>query len=150
MPHKRSRILCVEGNEDIRVVVALLFEAAGCEAITAGGTQEALLLATTEEFDLCLIAYKLTDGTGVELCRKLRELRPQMPILFWSALVYPADRQQAISAGANAFLKKPDDLGILVETVSHLMKMRQKKSASVGQVIIEAGDLGEDKIICSI
>ena len=117
----RHRILFVERNADICAVMRLLLERANCEVVSTDSLSEGLGLAMGERFDLYLVSYLLTEGTGVELCHMLREFDARTPILFWSALVYEADREQAMRAGADVFLKQPDDLSIIPETIDQLI-----------------------------
>jgi two-component system, NarL family, response regulator DevR len=62
----------------------------------------------------------LPDGTGVELCRLIREFDPHNPILFYSAAGYARDIEDALSAGAQAYLVKPVSLDELKQAVAQL------------------------------
>lgn len=121
MPLSSLRILCVDGNEDTGSMEKVLFEQHGFEVSSAKGVAEAIEVALKGEVDLYLIAYKLKDGTGIELCRRIRDFDQETPILFWSALVYESDRASALEAGASDFLRKPDGLDRLVETATRLI-----------------------------
>ena len=68
-----------------------------------------LRIARAAYYDLYMVACKLTEGTGIEFCEKLREFDQHTPILFWSARVYESDRQRALDAGAeHAFHEAAD------------------------------------------
>ena len=121
MHPQRHRILFVERNEDICAVIRVLLERANCEVASTGSLNESLGLAARERFDLYLVSYLLLEGTGIELCRKLREFDQHTPILFGSALVYEADRKLALDAGANIFLKQPDDIEMIPNTIRQLL-----------------------------
>jgi DNA-binding response OmpR family regulator len=49
----------------------------------------------------------LPDGSGIGLCRAIREFDPYTPILFYSAAAYERDIQEALRSGAQAYLVKP-------------------------------------------
>jgi two-component system response regulator HydG len=93
----------------------------GYEVKTVNELAGGLRAAQEEHFDLYLISYKLAEGTGVELCRRLRGFDRRTPILFWSSLVYERDRQLAYSAGASVFLRKPEDFDKIPVMVSRLI-----------------------------
>jgi DNA-binding response OmpR family regulator len=121
MPLPPKKILCADGNEDTCVLVKYLLMPLGYEVKTVNELAGGLRAAQEEHFDLYLISYKLTEGTGVEMCRRLRGVDRQTPIIFWSALVYERDRQLAYSAGASVFLRKPDDFDKIPAMVSRLI-----------------------------
>lgn len=83
-------------------------------------------MARAVNYDLYMIACKLSDGTGVELCEKLREFDPQTPILLWSARVYESDRQFALEAWANFFLSKPCEYDAIPTIVCQLINESQQ------------------------
>jgi DNA-binding response OmpR family regulator len=119
MSHWRSprckRILLVEDDEDAKELCALTLEE--YELICARDFDEGLRLAQQRDFDLYILGNWLPDKSGVELCRAIREFDPGTPILFYSAAAFAQDKQEAMSAGAQAYLTKPahpDDLGWVV------------------------------------
>ena len=107
-------------------MLCALLEPLNFELRLAGTVSEGLEFARSEEFDLYLVADDLAEGTGIELCRRLREFDEETPILFWSAFVRESDREEAMSAGANAFLKKPEDFYDLLMTVYQLIDQVRK------------------------
>jgi DNA-binding response OmpR family regulator len=61
-----------------------------------------------ERFDLYLLESWLPEVDGFELCREMRSVDPQTPIVFFSGAGYANDRKMGIEAGADAYLVKPD------------------------------------------
>jgi DNA-binding response OmpR family regulator len=117
----KPRILCVEDNEDTSVLLDMLLTHDGYEVESARNLADTLKLASSSVFDLYLLDHRLPDGTGVELCRRLREIAPQTPVVFFSGSALPAERQRGLDAGARAYLVKPDDLNRLVATVGEFI-----------------------------
>ena len=101
-----TRILFVEDHEDTRRLMEVFLSAEGYEVATAGGYQEGLRLARAGGFDLILLDYRYADGTGEELCRRIRESDRETPILFFSG-VDPRWQREALSCGAQGFVLKP-------------------------------------------
>jgi DNA-binding response OmpR family regulator len=64
------------------------------------------------------------DGTSIELCKRLREMTPETPILFFSSNAFARDRARAFEAGAQSYLTKPDDLFEIVQTVNSIFAGR--------------------------
>jgi DNA-binding response OmpR family regulator len=74
---------------------------------------EALSLARTEEFDLFVLDGRYPKGEGADLCRQLRQMKPETLVVFYSGAALEHDREQGISAGANAYISKPEVEGLL-------------------------------------
>ena len=131
MPSPKRCILCVEDRETCELIDFLLsyseYDYVLRTAITAA---EGLLLAQSEQFDLCLLDLRLPDGSGLELCRQIRSLHPHTPILFYSRIAHEAYRQEALNAGAQEYLVKPQSMSALIEVIARLF--RQAKSAGTG------------------
>jgi len=122
----KRKILCVDGHEDTCLLVRYLLKPFGYEVTTINDLNSGLRIARTTDYDLYLIADKLSEGTGIEFCEKVREFDRQTPILFWSARVYKSDQQRAIDAGANVFLRKPCDYDEIPAIVLKLIDESQQ------------------------
>ena len=92
MERTKARILHVDDHQDTRLMMAALLQDCGYGVLTAGSVAEGLELAKEINFDLYILDVRLPDGTGVELCQKLRELNSKIPILYYSAYGEEADR----------------------------------------------------------
>ena len=119
-PHSR-RVLCVDDDEDTRTMLCGLLGLIDCEAATAATAAEALGLIARGRFDLYLLDNWLPGGSGVDLCRKIRESDPSTPIVFYSGAGLESERAEALTAGAQVYLVKPGDVAVLVETVKLLL-----------------------------
>ena len=109
----RPRVLCVDDDEDSRVMLTALLGITLIEAKAVGTATQALSSIRAEPFDLYLLDSRLPDADGFELCRRIRDYDPQTPILFFSGAAFDADKEKAIEAGANAYVIKPDVVGLL-------------------------------------
>ena len=79
--------------------------------------------------DLILLDINLGDGTGFEVCKKLRQ-ETQMPLLFISARQSDDDVLVALSIGGDDYIKKPYSLSVLLAKVKvNLKRVEQLKSA---------------------
>jgi DNA-binding response OmpR family regulator len=78
-----------------------------------GTAAEAISSTQTERFDLYVVDSQLTDLDGFDLCRRIRDVDPDTPILFFSGAADEADRKRGIAAGANDYVIKPDLDGLL-------------------------------------
>lgn len=103
----RQRILYADDNEDACVMLITLLGFSNVEVTSARTINEALQFAAAEQFDLYLLDNRFPDGSGLELCHKLRESNPQTPIVFYSGDAGESHKQAGLAAGADTYLIKP-------------------------------------------
>ena len=76
-----------------------------------------------------MLDKRLPDGTGVDLCKTLNLLTPGVPCIFYSGDAYAIHRQEALQAGAAAYVAKPN-LDMLIEAVRELLAQRECAAAT--------------------
>lgn len=113
MTTPQPRILCVEDHDDTCLLLSALLGGSGYEVEHAGSVGEALSVARAEHFDLFVLDSRYPDGSGVELCKQLRQARPRTPIVFYSGTSLAEDKARALGAGAEAYVVKPEIDGLL-------------------------------------
>ena len=121
MTHPRRRVLCAEPHEDTCSLITELLSQQGHEVVSAKTVGECVELVGRERFDLYMLDDDYIDGTAIQLCKRLREMTPGTPILFFSAQAFRRDRELALEASATAYLIKPDDLFDIVSTVNSIL-----------------------------
>ena len=126
----RPRVLCVDDDEDSRVMLVTLLRLALIEAKAVGTAAQALSLIQRERFDLYLLDAWLPGLDGFELCRRMRASDPHTPILFFSGAAYEADKNRGIEAGADAYVIKPDVDG-LVGSITQLVSRAENTPAKI-------------------
>jgi two-component system, OmpR family, response regulator len=120
MSARARRILCVDDHADTCFMLQTLFGRAGREVASAPNVAEALRLTESQSFDLFVLDVRFPDGSGIDLCKRLRELHPHAPVVFYSGRAYEADRNEALSACAEAYVAKPS-IDQLVSEVERLL-----------------------------
>lgn len=115
------RILYIEEHTESCELLALWLGAYGYELVSANTMSEGLGLAKTETFDAYILSGKYIDGTGLDLCQRIRLFDPTTPIVFYSALARDSDLIAATSAGAQAYLVKPNDFEQIEPTIRRLV-----------------------------
>ncbi len=131
MQLSKGHILYIEDHEDTRDLVILVLKQNNFEVTVGATIKSGLQLLRQCKFDLYLLDSWLPDGSGLELCRQIREHDPLTPILFYSAAAYQADRESALSSGAQGYLVKPSRTSELCQLVELLIaEYRQQSSYS--------------------
>ena len=123
---EKSRILHVDDDADIRLLISASLRDFGYFVVTAGSVAEALRLAKDLKFDLCILDVRLPDGTGIELCQQLRQLQPDTRVIYYSAYASEAEQKAALSLCGDAYLKKPVSPEYLEQTIAKLLHRKAK------------------------
>ena len=134
------QILYTEDDADTRELVSFVLTISNCKVTLADSDGKALVLARTNQFDLYMLDNWLPGGSGIDLCRKLREFDSSTPILFYSGAAYDADKQEAFASGAQAYLAKPVDNDELVEEVFRLISESRNGDRRSGSKCISGGE----------
>jgi CheY-like chemotaxis protein len=119
-------ILCVEDN---KLILGALKEALELRGWTVEVCQDGITalarINTNEHYDLITFDNDLPGVSGLELLRHSRTLahRQETPIIMLSASDI---EREAWRAGANAFLRKPEDMNAIAETVTRLLACNPK------------------------
>jgi DNA-binding response OmpR family regulator len=132
MSHHRKRVLCAEPHEDTCSLLTTLLEQQGHEVVSARSVRECLDLVGERQFDLYMLDDEYIDGSGLELCKRLRAATPATPILIFSAQAFLRDRQRALEAGAHSYFIKPGDIFEIVQTVNSILAPRQVRARTPG------------------
>jgi two-component system cell cycle sensor histidine kinase/response regulator CckA len=114
------KILLVEDHPGSRRNLQRLIAKRGHDVTAVGSAEEAEAALAAERYPFLILDWMLPGKSGVDLCRELRA-RPrgdEMFILLVTARADTEDLEQALEAGANDYLTKPLDLGLLNVRIS--------------------------------
>lgn len=115
-----NKILCIEDEADIREDIVEELEEAHYDVVEAIDGNEGLEMILEHKPDLVLCDINMPCKNGYKLLQEVREkyvLFAEMPFIFLSALGGREDVLVGLKKGADAYLTKPIDFGLLLETV---------------------------------
>ena len=112
---RKMKILVVE--DDLALSAGLCFEldAGGYLTVAAYTVRKAVQLLENEEFALVLLDVNLPDGNGFELCREIKNKKPQLPVIFLPANDLEEDVLNGFDLGAEDYVTKPFNMNILLD-----------------------------------
>lgn len=121
-------VLHVEDDALVADVVNMTLDDEGWSVETCADGAAALeRLQSGARYDVLIFDHQLPDTDGMELMRRTRAMahRQQTPIIMLSG---GEVEMQARRAGANAFLRKPDDVPVIAETIARLLARTSRQS----------------------
>ena len=133
MPRRKTntiRLLLVDDHEVLRLGLKALFtETANIQIVGEAGTRAAAVSeADRLQPDVVLMDVRLPDGSGVEVCREIRNASPEIRVLFLTSFADDEAVMATIMAGAKGFLLKE---------ISGEELVRAVKTVAAGQSILD-------------
>lgn len=101
------RVAVVDDELFFREAISEVLDAAGIESVTAENGSQALALAEDETLGVMLLDIRMPGMDGIEVLRRLRELRPTLRVLVLSASTDQETVLEALRLGASDYLAKP-------------------------------------------
>jgi len=116
------KILIIEDEPKVVAFLKKGLEENGYDVEFAYDGQIGERLATKEYFDLILLDVIIPHINGLELCKRIREINQQIPILILTALGTTDDKVTGFDAGADDYLVKPFEFKELLARIKALTK----------------------------
>ncbi|MBR5970107.1 MAG: response regulator transcription factor [Lachnospiraceae bacterium] len=135
------QILLVEDNKDIVSGLTFLLKKEGFEVSACLRMREAEETIDNMIFDLAIIDIGLPDGNGYEVCRYLKEARPETPVVFLTAKDEERDVVKAFDLGADDYVVKPFRNRELISRINGILRRYDKSTKE-----IRVGDLKLDLV----
>ena len=137
-----EKILIVDDEKNIVDIVAYNLKKEGYETIEAYDGEAGLQLATSENPDLILLDIMMPKLDGFEVCQRVREKDPTVPVIMLTARVEEVDKVMGLEMGADDYITKPFGVKELVARVkANLRRRKGANEKASGKSILSFGDL---------
>ncbi len=139
-------ILVIEDEPDIRRNLEYNLGREGFKASSVGSLDEANEKLKSKKFDLILLDLMLPDGSGLDLCKKIKSNSETeaTPIIILTAKDDEVDKVVGFELGADDYVTKPFSVRELILRVKAILKRSDKKTKEVVEVERQFGDLKID------
>lgn len=118
-----DKILVVEDQSDIAELIKInLMELSLHVELASTGEQAMALLAKNNNYSLVILDVMLPGVSGLDVCRKLREEKPEQAILMLTSRDSEIDRVVGIELGADDYMTKPFSVRELQARVRSLIR----------------------------
>lgn len=117
-----NKILFVEDEEDLTLIVADTLRGQGYEVITAADGISGLERFKTDGADIVVADVMMPKMDGFSMAKEIRKISPSVPLLFLTAKSTIDDVEKGFEIGANDYLKKPFELRELIVRIRALLR----------------------------
>ena len=119
MNERKKRILIVDDEVEILVLLSRRLQSWGYEVLTAATGEDALRMAEEKRPDLILLDIVMPEMVGRDVCLRLKShpKTSSIPVVFLTALGMPEQVEAGICVGANDYIVKPFEARELKERI---------------------------------
>ncbi len=136
--HPNATILLVDDNPHGLVARRTVLEELGYVVHTRLTGAEALEVFASQPVDLVITDFRMPNMDGTELIARLRQLRPDLPIILLSGFVEPLGLTEQ-STGADVVLSKSaGELGFLLRSVRRLLSRQPQRKTVESEGVLRA------------
>lgn len=133
-------ILIIEDDLRVAQLIERAVREQGFQTMLAYDGMSGKKLALQHHFSLIITDIILPKIDGLDLCKEVRQLKPDLPIIMLTALGTTDNKVEGFDAGADDYLVKPFEMRELIARIRALLK-RKDQSASVASFVLKYYDL---------
>ena len=124
----KKRILVVDDEPDILLMVSNRLKASGYDVVSAADGQAGLEMAKTSRPDLIILDLMLPKMDGYKVCSFIKKdsRYSKIPVIMFSAKAQQDDIKMGEEVGADAYIVKPFDSRVLLEKITGLLGENQE------------------------
>ena len=122
------KALIADDEASFRIFISSALSSEGYECLCAEGGDEALRLFKAESPDIVLLDVMMPHIDGFEVCRRIRQINEDVPVLFLSAKGDIVDKKTGFSNGGDDYLVKPFDEEELLIRIAALLRRTQRRN----------------------
>ncbi|HTB96918.1 MAG TPA: response regulator transcription factor [Terracidiphilus sp.] len=142
MNENQSTVLIVDDEPSIRISLRTILKGLGFAVIEAARGEEAVSLVRTAHFDIVLLDINMPGLGGIEVCRAIRKITPQLPIVMLTVQGSEDRKVEALDSGADDYITKPFQLRELIARIR--AAVRRNRIADEESTLIMIGDVQLD------
>ena len=132
------RILVVEDDQLLNKTLSYNLSAVGYSVDGAMSKAVAIRFLEKQDYDLIVLDVNLPDGNGFDICREVKERRPDTAVIFLTANDMESDMLKGFELGADDYVTKPFPISVFQKKVSALLN---RISAQSGGDFYDDGNL---------
>ncbi|MBE7706553.1 MAG: response regulator transcription factor [Cyanobacteria bacterium SIG30] len=141
MDKTNKRILIVDDDEQIRELLEFDISSSGYKTDSAKDGEEGLKKALENNYDLILLDVMMPKMDGYNVCKNIRLIKKNIPILMLTAKGSIVDKTAGFDCGADDYLVKPFEIQEVLLRIRALLRRNEDSKAQNAKEILRAGDI---------
>jgi len=122
------KVLLAEDDRDFGNILSQYVSISGFDVTLARDGKEAWDLFQQEKPDICVLDVMMPEMDGFTLGEKIKELRPEVPLIFLTAKSLKEDIVRGLKIGADDYITKPFDPDVLILRINNILKRAYSSS----------------------
>lgn len=146
MESTKTKILYVEDEPFLGRIVKESLESRDFEVNMADDGVKAMDLFRKISPDICVLDIMLPSKDGYSIAKNIRQVNPNVPIIFVTAKTQTEDLLKGFESGGNDYLRKPFSMEELIVRVNNLLNLSKKTRQSTMNGVISLGKFEFDPV----
>ena len=121
---KAGLILIVDDRATDRQTLKAILEDRGYRVATAKGGEEAIKMVKEKGFDICFVDIKMPFMDGVETLKRIKEIKPDMPVIMMTGYSVEELVKKALEHDAYTCIYKPFDINKVLQIITEVRSKR--------------------------
>ncbi len=136
------RILIGEDDPNIRLGLTDTLESESYQVTAVADGKQALIKFNSDIFDLVLLDIMMPEKSGYDVCRKIREINKDVPIIMLTARSQEIDKVVGLQLGADDYITKPFGIHELLARISAVLRRSRRSGFETGNASREIFKFG--------
>jgi DNA-binding response OmpR family regulator len=132
----KIKILYVEDEPFLGRIVKESLESRDFEVTMVTDGQQAQSVFERDKPDICVLDVMLPSKDGYAIAKDIRQVNPNVPIIFVTAKTQTEDLLKGFEVGGNDYLRKPFSMEELIVRVTNLLNLSQKSAKALPENVI--------------
>jgi len=128
---EKTKILYVEDEPFLAQIVQESLESRNFRVLLVRNGADAVEAYKSFLPDICVLDIMLPHKDGFTISKEIKEVNPDIPVIFLTAKTQTEDLLQGFESGGNDYLRKPFSMEELIARIHNLLKMAQNNHQSI-------------------
>jgi DNA-binding response OmpR family regulator len=116
------KVLVAEDDRDFGNILTQYITISGFDVTLGRDGKEAWELFTKDKYDICVLDVMMPEMDGFTLAEKIKEVQPDVPVIFLTAKSLKEDIVRGLKIGADDYITKPFDPDVLILRINNILK----------------------------
>jgi CheY-like chemotaxis protein len=124
----QTTVLVAEDDKLIRTIFVEIVKGEGFDVVEAEDGQSAFDLVTSRKIDMIISDMKMPEMSGFDLLVAVKKTHPEIPVTVITGFNSEYREEEALAAGADAYITKPFKVADVVETLRRMYRKVQQRA----------------------